>query len=780
MVTGDPNISPDIAAALSRLINEVSGKVSGLVSAIRSTFPTLSDLETSIDKVSELFGSSSKSVKDFANELYKFGEVTRGVSVAISKQTELSQKLRNVSQGVLQAITDVIQANQKQIAGIKTQTSHLVSVFSKLKDNIAIVPEISDLKASLQELNTIIEALSKGTAVSQDSIERLKNRLAELNNITGVASKNTTELVYYEEKSTQHRIKMAESLRDSFSNVVESIDSIISLNKKLKDEIDSALSPLKEYVTQFEPLTKYSPIVRELYDQITSKIGQLGKTMPVTGEAIRSLLEDIKKLGSIVSVVTAITKEYSKSTIEYVAHQVVTNAAFREFSERMALLPGPIRSIAMSLGKFTVTIGSFIQAIKSVHGIVKDSIAAFTNLAKTALGFSTLASIIASVVTLVYTLYQGLMRVASLTVETTKAFGMYSFAARDITEFTKKIVSSWYGLAYSAEKVIQSVAAVTNILTPVGTTLDDLAKSAEKTDAIVSFSLTIDRVARTFGTTAERLSEDLMRFSAYFGRNLSAIIEAGRKGAIDLLKQYTSFNRALLTRIRLTADEVIKTFGGVLERLMWVISEGGRDQLSYMIGIADAVKKAVTSVRGVLGATVEHTRVLMSQFAEMISGTTWETYAGILAATGRWTGTLDEMVHKALVTTPFEKARETARFFMDIAKTSAGLSQTWVAFVPQFREIIRRFPEEVDVLREAIERWVSRPEIDFRKALEESGASVEKVDEIMLTIDALGNPLQTIITLIRRMLDKLALIANAVASLARVPAGIRSVLGGKL
>ena len=746
------------AKVVNTSVNELVNRISTLTTTIKETFPAIDKSGVYSNKLADALNKTTVSTKEFVDEMYKLGKASK----------DIINKVKGARTELIDTIDSVTQVQEKRVAQWK-------SVLEEIQNNIdyllsAIPSEISrqgksiaslepiyaDFIESLKELKTATSSILAGTIPTD--ISKAVTSFQDLSQAVNLLASNSKNLIVVGKK----QIGMIESLYKRVQKIADRSKTLINISKTYDILIQEVKDSLKSYLLSVEPLTKHNEVLRKQYDMLSTKIEEIGTKVPFTAEAISEIVKNIDSLKAIIEETSELIKEYSKSTAKFIVWQHMANDAFKRFSEKMAQLPKPIQTIVTSIGKFVLNMTTFVRSIVAGAGSVVDAIKSLREFVKTILEVKnvsmTFAGIVTTIITIFYALYEAGMRVTRLTAETVKSFGEYVFGLQDVSQFTYKLINSWSSLIYSTETVIKTVSDVMNVFTPLGETFESITKRGAS--SIISFSMTIDRFARSIGTTANELSGRLVKFASYFGYNLETIIKQGRKGALDILQMYSNFAGYILRRIRLTMTEVTQTFSSVFERIMWMGSQFSSINSQLMARVVSAI----AATGKTFSLTVEHSRKLAEQFAEVISGVTWDTYAGILAATGRWTKSLDDMVYKSLVTTPFEKARETAQFFMNIAKYNAGLEKTWLAFVPQFREIIRRFPEETDVLRNAVETWVQNRNIDFKEALSKSGLSVDKIDEIMLVMDAFGNPLQTLITLVKRILDKLTLIVGRLSS----------------
>jgi predicted nucleic acid-binding Zn-ribbon protein len=739
-------------------INELASKVSALTSAIKETFPAVDKTSSYVNRLASAFGQTSISATEFTNKIYEMGKSM--IDVVDKIKTERGNLINTVN-AVVKAYESLRGQTASQLTKFRDDLSHLIGTLTNesrrlsgtLADNSA---KYRDFRILLTNLEKVVHDVLSGTIPS--NINEVVRSFQEVSQSIGVLRGGTSGLVSASETS----IEMVKDLRDLVLDLSKRSKDLIMFGDLSKEATQKVKDSFKSYLQSVEPLTKHNEVLKKQYDILKARIEKIDAESLLTSGSITELVKSLDELKTIAEETVELVKEYSKSTVEFVVWQHIANDAFKRFSEKMAQLPKSVQTIATSIGKLVLNVVTFVRSIMTGASSIIDAAKSLAEFVKTILEAKktavVLAGIAAAVIAALRALYEAGMRVIGLTVEVTKSFGDYVFGLRDVRKFTFDLMGSWSSLVYSTETVIKAISDVINVFIPLGETFESVTKRG--VGDIISFSMTIDRFARSIGTTASELSDRLVKFASYFGYNLREIINSGRKGASTVLQMYSNFAGYVLRRIRLTMTDVMQIFSGVFERIMWMGSQFSSINSQLMTNVVSAIAAAGKT----FSLTVEHSRKLAGQFAEIISGTTWDMYAGILAATGRWTGSLDEMVRKALVTTPFEKARETAVFFMDIAKYNAGLKDTWLAFVPQFREIIRRFPEEIDVLREAVETWVRNRNIDFRDALARSGLSVDKIDEMMLVMDSLGNPLQTLITLVKRILDKLSLIAGRLSS----------------
>jgi len=750
----DPSVShttkdPSIPAS------ELASKLSVLTSTIKETFPVIDKASSYANKLASAFSETSMSATEFADKIYKMGE---DMTKVIGQIETARKKLVETISTALSGYESFLKDQSKRLTEFKFDLSSFVGILANESRRLnGVLSESSDkyreYRKTLSKLEEIVRSVLSGTI--PDNVNEVVRSFQEMSRSIQESTGKQIGLVV----ANENGIEMVRDLRDEAAKLSKEAEVLITVSEESNKKIQEIKNSLRNYLQSVAGLTKYNKVLEGQYDALKKRIEELSVKNLVTKESITKLVEDLDELKKVADNVAELVKEYTKSTTEFVVWQHMANDSFKRFSEKMSQLPKPIQTVATAVGKFALNIITLARSIVAGAGPIVDAAKSLKGFIEQLLEIKKVSTaVVTMIITILYALYEAGMRVTKLTAEVTKSFGEYVFGLRDVREFTLDLMGSWASMIYSIETVSKAVSDVINVFMPLGETFESLTRRG--IGGIVSFSMTIDRFARAIGTTAGELSTRLVKFASYFGYSLQEIIRRGYKGAHDILQMYSNFAGYILRKIRLTMTEVMQIFGGVFERIMWMGSRFS-DINSQLMG---NVVSAIATVGKRFSLTVEHSRKLAEQFAEVIGGTTWDMYAGVLAATGRWTGTLDEMVHKALVTTPFEKARETAAFFMDIAKHSAGLKDTWMAFVPQFREIIRRFPEEVDVLREAVETWVQNRNVDFREALARSGLSVDKIDEMMLVMDSLGNPLQTLIILVKRILDKLTLIIGKLSS----------------
>jgi predicted nuclease with TOPRIM domain len=734
---------------------EFASKLSTLTSTIKETFPAIDKASSYANKLASAFNETSMSVAEFADKIYEMG---KDMAKVVGQIKATREELIETVSTTLGSYESFLKDQSKQLARFQSDLSDFVRTLANESMRLGgALSESSskyrEYRKTLAKLEEIVRSVLSGTI--PDNVDEVVRSFQEMSQAIKERTGSQEGLVTASEDS----IEMVKDLKNEALELSKGAEALIEVGTRSSTAIQGIKNSLKSYLQSVAGLTKHNKALEGQYGLLEKRIEELSTRNLVAKESIIKLIEDLDELKRVADDVAELVKEYTKSTTEFVVWQHMANDSFKRFSEKMSQLPKPVQTAAMAIGKLAFNVITLARSIVAGVGPVIDAVGSLRKFIESLLemGKSSTA-LITGIITLLYAFYEAGMRVIRLTTEVTKSFGEYVFGLKDVRKVALDLIGSWASMIYTVETVAKAVGDVINVFMPLGETFESLTKRG--ISGIVSFSMTIDRFARAIGTTASELSARLVKFASYFGYNLQEIIRRGYKGAHDILQMYSNFAGYILRKIRLTMTEVMQIFGGVFERIMWMGSRFS-DINSQLMG---NVVSAIAAVGKRFSLTVEHSRKLAEQFAEVIGGTTWDMYAGVLAATGRWTGTLDEMVHKALVTTPFEKARETAAFFMDIAKYSAGLKDTWMAFVPQFREIIRRFPEETDVLREAVETWVQNRNIDFREALARSGLSVDKIDEMMLVMDSLGNPLQTLVILVKRILDKLTLIIGKLSS----------------
>jgi len=736
----DPTITTtdleEVLKTLSERVKELSGHFSNVVTKIETIFPATSKFSTTLESLSKSFGVSSKGLGDSLKKLVE----------SFEELEEHAEKLNNT----LEKARDLFgEEFRKKIAELEIDFRSTIEVYSEdfreftdtLEKNAGTVNSLG------KEIYNFIYKVTEGKI----SVFEASKQLSDF----------TTKIVdLWESATVRKTLKLTKDATDTLVLLYNRFNMISEMTKRnIRNALEPYINKIKEHIGT---LKEAVPVGSEFANQLSEIEKHFEKIKDTaTPDELKKINDELIKMTESLTKMIGHLKDYSKSAKEIILAQKTLNELYDNFKKTASTIPGPLGTMLTQLAGLLKKFGDIVLAIKGVSASL-EFLKTFATYVKqlTAIvgaGSVALGSVVVIVVALAEALRQLAVSGAQLIKTTTSAFGQLIFGTTSINAFTKGLINAWT-ILYSTTDIIKKSGEVLTVLRPIiSTSIHNLYEGVDGfATRAAQFSLVIDRVARGLGTTAKELSGDLLEFATFFGFSVDKYINMGREGARELLRLYAGFSRKVTELVNMTGKEITSVFKSTFEYLMWLTKDAKAKSFALL---EDLLKVVGTTVKN-FGGTIEHTKTLLSSLSQAVQSSTWDMYLGVLAATGRWTGTLDDMIHKAFTTEPIQRMYETVNYFRSIAKESAGLQKTWVYFVPQLRSAVERVPAMAQHLGTILDRWireVSVGHVDSRKAFEQAlegaGLSADQIEDAMLAVDALGDPLKMIVNLLQRLVD---------------------------
>jgi len=702
-----------------------------------------------------------------------------------------------------QKVTDLLSPTM----GLGNTVKQLAEIF-KISDEefVSTGQAIKQVTAALEDLKNASFELAKNKAIEEASenlrkffeedllshlkgfLELFKKYGQDLGKLAVNFSTSTGHLAEYGKELSRFLYHIREK---SVAELTESIDNFIKRAEELEgiykgstviSEIVATKNNLQDLLNYLKK-EDFTKLVEEAKDNIEKMITSLKNVIPagtifakkiedlsktftdirdkVSIEKLKEFYEELKKISEMIGKIGPAFAQYNKDIAALILAHVSINEQFEKFKNIVSALPSPLSNVITKLAAFAKKAADTVLSFANLAGTFK-VITEFGNYIKelvsiVSAGRATAAGMAAAVLALLEIIRQLILQSAQLTKAAIEAFGQLTFGVTSLRDFTLSLTRTW-SILYSTTDIIEKTGEVFNVLRPVTSSfIDNFYNGVHAiSKATVEFSLVIDRVARGLGISAKELSSDLLNFATYFRFSIDSFLKEGREGARRLLRIWVGFNNELIRLANITGREFISTFKPAFEQLMWL----GETATSGFYKRVREMVAAVSSEVQKMGGTIDHTKTLLSTLSQAVQSATWDMYLGVLAATGRWTGTLDDMIAKAFTTEPVERMFEITKYFREIAKYSAGLEKTWAYFVPPLKAAVERVPAMATKLGEVIELWMERMQTpgvsareSFIQALEKAGMTADQIEDVMLAVDALGDPLKMIVNLLQRLLD---------------------------
>jgi hypothetical protein len=723
--------------ALERSLKELS-----------SNIKTLSDhLSTLNQKVTDLLSPTiglGNTVKQLTEALGASTKEFTSTGQAIERVTEEFEKLRKVSSELAKTgIEDV----SKELGNFFEVglPRYLEKFFEFFKTGY------------YETLGTIADSFKE----SSGHLKKFGSELSDF--LYTVQKKSIAELV----RGLKDLKKKSDDLLIIYKGISPELTNTRAKLQDLLDYLETDLSFFSAYVkgsiegiiASFKKAVPGGTFLAKRIEELSKKFEEIKDSASI--EKFEELYRELEKIRETIGKMSAAFAQYNKDIAALILAHVSINEQFEKFKNIVSALPSPLSNIITKLAAFAKKVADTVLSFANLAGTFK-VITEFGNYIKELIsivsaGRATAAGVTTAILALLEIIRQLILQSAQLTKAAIEAFGQLTFGVTSLRDFTLSLTRTW-SILYSTTDIIEKTGEVFNVLRPVTSSfINNFYDGVHRmSKATVEFSLVIDRVARGLGISAKELSSDLLDFATYFRFSIDSFLKEGREGARRLLRIWAGFNNELIRLANVTGREFISTFKPAFEQLMWL----GETTTSAFYKRVREMVVAVSSEVQKMGGTIDHTKTLLSTLSQAVQSATWDMYLGVLAATGRWTGTLDDMIAKAFTTEPVERMFEITKYFREIAKYSAGLEKTWAYFVPPLKAAVERVPAMATKLGEVIETWMARMQTpgvsareSFIQALEKAGMTADQIEDVMLAVDALGDPLKMIVNLLQRLLD---------------------------
>jgi uncharacterized protein YoxC len=715
---------------------------------LSSNVKTLSDhLSTLNQKVTDLLSPTvglGNTVKQLTEVLGMGTEKFTSTGQAIKQVTEELEKLKEVSSRL--AKTDIKDTSEKLRDLFETDVpKHLGKFFELFR----------------KEYHEKLGGYAAKFAVASGHLGKFGKELSSF--LYDIQKKSFTELVRGLEdlaKRSTDLIGIYGSTRKELTSTQGKLQDLLNyLERDLTSLSSSAKTLVEAMIASFKQTIPEGTFLAKRIEELSKKFEEVKEKAPI--EKLKEFYEELEEIRETIGKAGEALSRYNKDVASLILAHISIGDQFEKFKNIASMLPSPLSNIVIKLAAFAKKIADTTLSLMNLTGSFK-IVAEFSRYIRDlisiiGIGRATVAGVTMSILILLEIIRQLILGSVQLTKAAMEAFGQLTFGVTSLRDFTLSLTRTW-SILYSTTDIIKKTGEVFSVLRPVTSGfIDNFYRGVHGvSEATVEFSLVVDRVARGLGISAKELSSDLLSFATYFRFSIDSFLKDGREGARKLLRIWAGFNHELIQLANITGREFMSTFRPVFEQLMWL----GETTTSNFYKRVREMVAAVSSEVQKMGGTIDHTKTLLSTLSQAVQSATWDMYLGVLAATGRWTGTLDDMIAKAFTTEPVERMFEITRYFREIAKYSAGLEKTWAYFIPPLRAAVERVPAMATKLGEVIESWMARMQVpgvtareSFIQALEQAGMTADQIEDVMLAVDALGDPLKMLVNLVQRLID---------------------------
>ncbi|MCP5513650.1 MAG: hypothetical protein H7A24_17305 [Leptospiraceae bacterium] len=260
-----------------------------LVSSSQKQAGSLEEIESSIEEISGTFKKVNSEVKgqnagtqDINLQMKKASEVT----------TQMKNKIHDTSQ-LVNTTTDKARNGQKALADMVVSMDRIDQSSRKMVEIINIINEISD-RVNLLALNASIEAAragesGRGFAVVASEVSKLAEQTAlSIKDINGLIKTTNSEI-------SNGKLIVREN-SDLFSTTVNSIHSIDSMMKLLRDEMDEQISIFQIVSEKVEVLSEKSSLIQDLSQSQNEAIQDIFNSVNYVNESTQVNLQKSENL----------------------------------------------------------------------------------------------------------------------------------------------------------------------------------------------------------------------------------------------------------------------------------------------------------------------------------------------------------------------------------------------------------------------------------------------------------------------------------------------------